>query len=171
MDSITVGFSRPKSGFQPFSWLIRLVTWSPVSHTYIKFYSKTYQRWIIYQASGSKVNFIGAVAFDNAELVYKEFEIPVSTDTKNKTVEFAIDKSGLPYGMLQIVGIGWVLVAKLFGKNVSNPFYSTSSYFCSELLSTILNEIIDNKEDLNPGTATPADVMAYIETKGYKETI
>ena len=77
MNEIIVGFSRPKSGFEPFSWLIRAVTKSPFSHAYIRFYSEEYDRWLIFQASGAKVNFIGQTMFDGIETIYEEFNVPV----------------------------------------------------------------------------------------------
>ena len=79
-----------------------LITWSPVSHAYIKFYSESYDRWLIYQASGTKVNFIGETLFDSTELIYKEFELPASGQwLRLKPYNSAIDKCGLPYSILQ----------------------------------------------------------------------
>jgi hypothetical protein len=168
MNKIIVGFSRPKAWFSPFSWLIRLVTWSPYSHVYIKFYSATYDRWLIYQASGTKVNFIGQTLFDAEEVLCGEFSISVCEKTIQKTVQFAIDKCGSPYGALQIVGFGWVLFMNLFGKKVKNPFYSTSSYFCSEIANDMLEEIKSVNDTMDPAVASPRDVYNFLIAKGYQ---
>lgn len=168
MTSITIGFSRPKGWFVPFSWLIRLVTWSPYSHVYIKFYSKTYRRYLIYQASGLKVNFIGKKLFDSEEIIFKEFEIPITSRVKGKTIEFAIDKCGYPYGVKQIVGFGWVLLARVFGKKVKNPFYSDSSFFCSEMVGDVLDYMMDEKDPMSPSTSSPKDIYDFIVSKGFK---
>ena len=95
MESIIVGFSRPKAWFEPFSWLIRAVTGSQFSHAYIRFYSEEYNRWLVYQASGLKVNFIGQTMFDGAETVYEEFTVPVTALTKKIAIQGAIDKCGV----------------------------------------------------------------------------
>lgn len=168
MQNIVIGFSRPKSGFQPFSWLIRLVTWSAFSHAYIKFYSKTYDRWIIYQASGLKVNFIPQTRFDKVEFIYREFNIPVSKLTMKSTVQGVIDDCGAPYDIRGILGFGIVLLARLFGKKIANPLVTAGSYWCSDLVANILIEIGDaDKESIDPSTMSPKDIYNYLIEKGF----
>jgi hypothetical protein len=164
-NTIIVGFSKPNGWFEPFSWLIRLVTWSAFSHAYIRYYDAYAGRWVIYQASGLKVNFMGQTMFDSAEDIYAEFEVSILDATKQGVVQKAIDKVGSPYGIGQIVGFGWVLFMRLFGKTVANPLYSPSSFVCSELVSDILIEI--NAGNLDPSTMTPKDVYNFILSKGY----
>ena len=166
MGQIIVGFSKPKGGFQPFSWLIRLVTWSPISHAYIKYYNSYADRWVIFQASGSKVNVVGETLFNNIENIYSEFSIPVSASTKQKVIQGSIDKLGAPYGIKQIIGFGWVLLMRLLRRKVKNPFYSTSSFFCSELTSDELEEMGLN--GLDASAVSPWDVYKFIVSKGFK---
>ena len=166
MNEIVVGFSRPKAWFEPFSWLIRLITWSPFSHAYIRYYDSYTQRWIVFQASGLKVNFIGQTMFDNDEDVYEEFAVMISDETKQSVVRDAIDKCGSPYGVGQVFGFLWVLFMRLFGKTVKNPFYSGSSYVCSELVGDILVEL--NEGNLDPSAMTPKDVYNFMVSKGFK---
>ena len=166
MNSIVVGFSRPKAWLEPFSWLIRLVTKSPVSHAYIRYYDDYTGRWVIFQASGLSVNLVGQNMFNSKEYVYREYEIPISDATKLSVIQGATDKLGAPYGTAQIVGFGWVLLMRLFGRKVNNPFYSGSSYFCSELVDEILNEIGIGESD--PSTLDPAGLMNFLATKNFK---
>lgn len=166
MDEIIIGFSRPKAFFEPFSWLIRLVLWTPYSHAYIRYYDSYHKRWIIFQASGLTVNFIGQSMFDGKEDIYAEFSVPLIDSTKKEVIQKAIDKCGSPYGVGQIIGFGWILFMRLFRKNVSNPFYSSSSYVCSELVADILVEI--NQGNLDPSTMTPKDVYRFMINKGFK---
>ena len=173
MDSIVVGFSRPKAWFEPFSWLIRIaegnpIKWCPYSHAYIRYYNSYADRWEIFQASGMKVNLIGSTMFDAAENIYAEFEVPITAATKQLVVQGAVDKVGSPYGVGQIFGFGWVMFMRLFGKSVKNPFYSASSFVCSELTADILNEI--NGTTLDSSTMSPKDVCEYMLAKGYKTT-
>jgi hypothetical protein len=171
MNSIIVGFSRPQAWFEPFSWLIRLVTGSQFSHAYIRFYDQEYDRWVIYQASGLKVNFIGQAMFDNAEFIYQEFNVPVSDATKKIAIQGAIDKCGSPYGVGQIIGYGAVLFMRIFSKKIKNPLYSGSSYVCSELVADILMEIdAQDASNIDPSTMTPKDVYDFMIAKGFKPT-
>lgn len=166
MDSIIIGFSRPSGWFEPFSWLIRLGTWSQFSHTYLKYYNSYADRWEVFQASGLKVNFMGQVMFDGMESIHAEFEIPISDPIKLKTIQYAIDKVGSPYAIGQIFGFIWILIVRLFGKQVKNPLFNDGSFFCSELITDILNEI--NETDLDCSNMTPKDVYNYLVSKGYK---
>lgn len=172
MDEFIVGFSRPKGGFEPFSWLIRLFTWSPFSHAYIKFYSAKYDRWLIYQASGLKVNFIGSVRFNAAEVICSEFSLPVSDDARLKTIKFAIDECGVPYGIKEIIGMCAVLVCRMFGKKIKNPLSDgNASFVCSELIAEILNDIMTEQDKLDPETSSPKDVYNFLISKGYKPLV
>ena len=166
MGNIVVGFSRPRGWFEPFSWLIRLVTWAPMSHAYIRYYDEYASRWVIYQASGLKVNLIGQLAFDDVEDVIAEFTIPISEITELKIVQGAIDTLGSPYGIGQVFGCLWVLLMKRFGKNVTNPFYSASSFFCSELTDDDLQEI--GLQGLDPSQSSPKSLYDFMLSKGFK---
>lgn len=169
MEKIIIGFSRPKSGFQPFSWLIRGVNRTPYSHTYIKYYNSFADRWTIYQASGTKVNYIGETRFNDVEVICGEFEIDITLDTKKKTVQYAIDMVGTPYGVKHIIGIGAVMIARLFGKKIKNPLYDgNATMVCSELVTDILTEILKQGDGLDPETAMPVDVFNFLVVKGYK---
>lgn len=166
MDEIIIGFSKPKSWLSPFSWLIRLATWSKFSHAYVRYYNKDLDRWIIFQASGLKVNLIGQTMFDDAEDVYEEYSIPISCDTKQSVLQNAIDKLGAPYGIWQIFGFALVLLVGVFGKSIKNPFYSGSSYFCSELVADILMEI--SLGNLDSSNMSPKDIRNFLVSKGLK---
>lgn len=170
--SVIVGFSRPKAWLEPFSWLIRIVEgnpikWCPFSHAYIKYYNSYADRWEIFQASGIKVNFVGETLFDSEEVIYKEFTIPISNAAKLSTVQFAVDNVGLPYGVMEIVGFGWVMLMNAFGKKVKNPFSTNSAWFCSQLTETVLNEIMNDADQLDPAVCSPKDLYSFLESKNY----
>jgi hypothetical protein len=154
MEKIIVGFSKPSKNikFPIVSWAIRLIERTPYSHVYIRWYSDSLERDIVYQASGTMVNFVGMNVFsEHAEPVH-EFEIECSKETIKKTKQFAIDKAGYPYGVKQIVGILFVKIASLFGKKIKNPFADGGrTYVCSELVAEILKEKFGIKieEDLD----------------------
>lgn len=121
MRRIVIGFSTTKE-FKPFSWAIRAVLGTPFSHTYIKFKSDKFDRVLVYQASGTMVNFMEEKRVLETHKIIQEFEFEVSDEVYTKTIQFAIDKSGVPYGMSQIFGILYVKALGLFGIKAKNPF-------------------------------------------------
>lgn len=171
MDEIIIGFSTPKSWFNPFSWLIRMAegtpfNWAPMSHAYVKYHDDVTGRWMIFQASGSKVNFVSETMFDSVEKIVDEFVIPVTAATKLKTIQYAQDVVGSPYGVMEIVGFGVVVLAGLVGVKIKNPFASKSDFFCSQLACDVIEEI-DEDNSLDPASCSPMMLSAYLAFKNF----
>jgi hypothetical protein len=165
VDNIVFGFSRPITSYLPppfFAWAIMLVDGSNFSHSYIRFHSDSYDRDLVYQASGLRVNFIGLPLFQSQEVIVKEFTIPVSEATKMKVVQFAIDNVGIPYSLGAALGILAVKIAALAGRKIKNPI-SQQGYFCSELAAIILEDYLgaDFTSD-QVKCMTPTDVYNYL---------
>ena len=174
MDEIIIGFSTPKSWFNPFSWLIRMAegtpfNWAPMSHAYVKYLDNVTGRWIIFQASGRQVNFVGATMFNSVEKVVAEYVIPVTAATKLKTIQNAQDIVGSPYGIKEIFGFGLVILAGLVGKKIKNPFASKINFFCSQLACDIVEEV-DEDNSLDPASTSPLMLANYLASK-YKNQI
>ncbi len=158
MANITIGFSRPKT-WKPYAWLIMKLYNTSYDHVYIKFYSESYQRELIYQASGIRVNFMSHEIFFNDNICIAEFDIGVSEEDKKKTIQFAIDNCGKPYGIKAAIGLGIVRICEMFGKTIKNPLDDgQKTYVCCELAAQILinigykfNKDVDNisPKDLN----------------------
>ena len=161
MKKITVGFS---SGHGPLVWLIKKAEKSPFSHAYIKFYSASLDRVLVYQASGLAVNFMGPDVFKTKAIVYQEFELEVSDEAYKKCIQFAIDKSGVGYGAKQLVGMGLVKLCSMFGRKIKNPFADGgSTYVCSELVFHLLNDIADiSITDFDPESDGPMELYSQI---------
>lgn len=154
MRRIIVGFSRPKK-WKPFAQLIMAVDGTNYDHVYIKLHSDTYQRDIIYQASGLQVNFMSTSVFTSENIVVKEFYVDVSDENYVKMMQFCIDNAGKPYSVKEILGFGWIKLAKVFGKTVSNPFkIDGNEWVCSILADYILENFAD--KDI-PGDYEDAD--------------
>lgn len=164
MDSIIVGFSRPKT-WKPFSWLIMTAYGNPFSHAYIKFYSKSLDRWIIYQASGFSVNFMNIQTFEDEEVIVYEKEIEITQEAKTRIIRFAMDNCGKPYGIKQVAGLGWVRLQELlFRKEIKNPLTDgIKSFFCSELVALILS-MVGIKLPKAPEDMAPKDVFGLLKT-------
>lgn len=160
--NIIIGFSRPTAKFQFFADAIMIVDGSNFAHAYIRFHSDSYDRDLVYQASGLRVNFIGWSLFQSQEVITKEFIIPVSVETKQKVIQFAIDNVGMPYSLGAALGIALVKLASLFGKKIKNPV-SQKGYFCSELAAIILQDYCGaSLTDDDVKRMTPTDLYNYL---------
>lgn len=164
-DYIIIGFSRPLAKFQLFADAIMLFDRSSFAHAYIKFHSDSYDRDLVYQASGLRVNFMGWNLFKSQEVIVKEFVIPVAPETKQKVIQFAMDNVGMPYSLGAALGILAVKGAALIGVKIKNPI-SQRGYFCSELAAIILEDYCGAQlTDEDVRRMTPTDVYNYLLTQ------
>jgi hypothetical protein len=152
MRTIKIGFSRPKSGFKPFSWLIRWYLSTEYSHTYLDFYSKELNRSIIYEATKNGVRFVGQKQWLDHVFVVSEFEIELTQEEYKKIITYCIDHSGIPYSLWQNIGI---CIAN-FLKLKKNPFGKKGSN-CSEEIGKIL-ELKGYKFNKDLNLLTPKDI-------------
>lgn len=155
--NIVVGFSTTRK-WKPLSWAIKLVEKTPYSHTYLRFSSSNLDRDFIYQASDDSLNFMNMQTFSHKNIIIEEFVIPVTAEEKRAIMQYCIDKNGVPYGMLQIVGMGIVRLTKLwFGRSIHNPFRGDDkTQVCLELVGRALGKLGApmTEQDLNEGRLT-----------------
>jgi hypothetical protein len=155
MQTVTVGFSKPNK-WKPFAALIMWGYNIPYDHVYIKFHSSFYDRNVIYQASGTMVNFMSPTVFDSANEIVKEFTLEITDQNMIKMVQFAMDNAGKPYGIKQCFGLAIVRIAEIFGKSIPNPFKADgSTYVCVQLVEDIVNEFTSVKIEQPSNTITP----------------
>lgn len=140
MREIVVGFSRPKGRFKPFSWIIRLFEgWTPYSHVYVKTFSTMTDQWLIYQASGVQLNFMGEKYFNEHAQTIAEFSFEVSDESYRNYMRYAISNAGAPYGLKNVLGIA---VMRLFRMG-SNPWADGDrSQCCAELVGRVLVDFL-----------------------------
>lgn len=132
MKTVIVGFSTHPGIF---STLIKFVTNSKVSHTYIRIPVPEYNDSMIFQASGLTVNYTNYNVFKEKSTVIEEYEIEIDDDTFAMAECMRVMEAGKPYGMAEIFGLLWVLAMRGFGVKVNNPFRDGSrTYVCVELI-------------------------------------
>lgn len=171
MESITFGFSRPKV-WKPFAWLIMTAYTIPYSHSYIKIYSEKYDRYLIYQASSTMVNFMNMETFNEEALVVHETQVEVSPEQRSKILRYSIDNCGKPYGVKEVFGMGWVRINQWFGKEIQNPFSDQDkTLVCSELTSIVLRDCLNIKLPKDPDDMTPLDVYQLLSAISQNNTI
>ena len=164
MKKITIGFSRPKK-WNLLSYLIMKVQKTEYSHVYIKFYSSSLDREIIYQASGLQVNFVGSEIFNKNHVTVKTYDLHVDDETYKNALVFAVDKAGISYSMKQLFHIlGYMLTGKtsFFNKNLDG-------YVCSELAAEMLKDELNLPISENLNLIIPRDIDQLLE-KHYGKT-
>lgn len=147
MRKLIVGFSKPKSFWKPFAWLIRLYEQTEFSHVYIKHYSEKYDLDLIYQASGSQVNFMSRKQFDSHALSLYEYAFDVTDQEFDSYMKWAIENAGAPYSLKKIFEI-------LFKKDIWPT--EEPQWVCSVLVGFAIKSKAD--PGFNWQMATPKDL-------------
>jgi len=156
MISIFIGFSKPKNRIPVigyiFSWAIRLLEQTPYSHVYLRWYSSGAKVGVVYEASGTKVQFSSKKkVFEQFTHIVKEYEIKITRAQYKKLISFAMSNAGVSYGMKGALGIVWVYAGKTIGKKWKNPFADGDyTWFCNELGGAAIENVkgIDTGIDL-----------------------
>lgn len=162
MEKIIIGFSKGK-GFVPISWAIKCFEGTPYSHAYVKIYSQSYDRTLVYEATGKGIYFKSLEDFNHRSEVVCEYELEINSQQKKTLMQFCIDNSGKSYGKLQICAIFVKKTLQRIGINIANLFPNADKEFiCSELAAKCLDSInlkVANDLDL----ISPKDLHAYLE--------
>lgn len=158
MRTLTIGFSSSTKKFPIFCWLIKLMERTNFSHVYVKNETR-YNIDLIYQASGTQVNFMNTDIFHMKNKTIKEFEFKVSDEAFDKYMKFALNNCGRPYGVKQILGIAIMKILNL----PNNPFPNgVADYVCSELVAEVLCELGKFKYDRATfDRLTPKDIYKF----------
>ena len=157
MKSMVIGFSKPKNRrFPIMSYLIKWYLKTPYSHVYIKFNSSSLNRWLVYEAVGGGVRFVGLNLWSEKAEEIKEFTIQISDEQYVKVMQYCVDHAGYKYGTMQNVGIFLADALKL----KDNPF--KSGKVCSEVIGEILQ---DNGYPIakKPDLVTPKDIYTALD--------
>jgi hypothetical protein len=134
IDTVTIGFSKPKNHIFPIgSWAIRLFQGTAYSHTYIRFYSESLNRTLVYEAVGTGgIRFIGQKMWLKHAEELESFTLKVKKCNATTMLQDFVDDCGLDYGHLQNIGI---FMASLFGWK-KNPWRKGKN--CSEIVAKFL---------------------------------
>lgn len=154
--NIIVGFSTGKTILAK---LIRWITRSSVSHTYLKMRT-TFEKpeFLVYQASGLSVNIENFENFQKHANIIEEINYSVSAVKYEEIVHYMVDKMGRPYSIKQLIGMLWVLFGRSIGLKWRNPFRDQDhSFVCVELICRALD--IPRAEEL-----TPQDLLDYLKS-------
>jgi hypothetical protein len=153
---ITIGFSKPKGFFKPYSWLIRAFLRTPYSHVYCKHRSEKYNLDLIYQASGIQVNFMSGKQFNKDAITVAEFSFDISEEQFDEYMAFAIGESGAHYSKIKPFEI---VFKKDFDKETG------PQWVCSTLVAKVCKDYLSDKTvDLD--YANPKDIYNFCMQNG-----
>lgn len=142
---LIIGFSTARKKFAPFGLAIRLIEQTPYNHVYLKFWSDSLSRWLIYQASHTRLNFCGEQRFLEDEVIIEEFAINTTKEQQTAILQYCIDTVGTPYGIVEIMGLVYARLLGRFGKKIRNPLADNQkTMICSELVGNVLNILGEN---------------------------
>lgn len=152
MNTITIGFSKPKNRFFPiFSWLIRLYEKTSYSHVFIRLHIQELNREVLFEAVGPHVRMVTVKEWEKTAQEVASFDVPVSHSNYISILQYCIDHQAAGYGIMQNVG---VVLADWFNLK-HNPF--TSGMNCSEFIYNIL-KCQGYYLDKNKNLITPKDI-------------
>ena len=164
MDKVIIGFCH--SDPRPIgSRIISMIEGTPYSHTYVKFYSESLKRNIIYHATLDKLHFLSEHSFRKHVKVVHEFELEVTKEQKIEGLRYCVDMAGREYGIRQIVGMLFVrLVHRLTGKRMMNPLSDgEATQVCSETIYYVIEQMIPNANiDMDPEFDGPKEIFKWL---------
>lgn len=156
---ITLGFSRPRA-WNPFSWLILLVTGSPASHAWWLVDDPIFGTRMVQEAHTGGFRLISFEAFSKSNVI-----VGLATPRYPVDLKGTAQWMGYSYDMLGVFGMLWVMLGRWLKKKWENPFQSTSALFCSESVVRVLHLVgYPGVEDLVPESTTPQDLLLRVRT-------
>lgn len=165
MKTVTLGFSHCNTIY---SKLIRAATRSDISHCYIVKDVDVAGRVdkAVYHADGANVHVVDYDTFRTENVVVSEITLEVADADYVIGEAKLYDALGKPYSYREIVGFGWVLLMRKFGKTVRNPMSDGSSgFFCSALVMQYLGQPDHIAECATPYDAYKAAVARVTTAK------
>ena len=106
MKTLYVGFTKSSKRFAPFSWLVSKAQKTEYSHVRLRWVNST-QTPIIYEASGSSVQFIGPmIGLTLSSKVYPRFSFELNYKPYKELVRICMTYAGVQYSIKQVINIG-----------------------------------------------------------------
>jgi hypothetical protein len=157
---VRIGFSTPKK-FNPFSWIIRRLTGSTVSHAWILYYSDRFKCEMVMDAHEWGNRLIRFEDFQKKNLIVKVI-------TPAHPIEDGLPEAakwlGSVYDFAGLVGMSVVLLGRWLKTKWNNPFRSSSNVYCSEwVLRAMMATEGYRNIPLDPETTEPEKLMRFLE--------
>ena len=162
MKTIIFGFSRPKT-WKPFAKAIMWLDSIPYDHAFTMFPGLSWGVNFIYQQSGLRTNFMSGTLFDSIAHVEEQYELDIEDDIYSKIGNLCVQREGISYGILQVIGKGLVRIVYLLSNGklaFKNPFRHSTD--CIEEQALILNQCLGISVSLDMNTITVKPYRDFI---------
>lgn len=154
-----IGFSTTN---KVFSRVIRWATGSKASHTYLLV--KVAGEPIVIHSTQQGVNCDHYKKFKKSKNIVTEYKLLIPEETEKIVLSAALKLLDRPYDFPSIIGFGWVLLNKAFGRKTKNPFPNRSAYQCSEFgLEMLKTAGINGLEDFDRELVSPEDLIDFLD--------
>jgi hypothetical protein len=158
---VFIGFSTPRL-WNPLSALIRAMTRSRVSHTFLLVEDPMFELRLVLEAHSTGFRLVSLTRFvkDNKIVALVKPSHPVEPG-----LPLAGEWLGEKFDVLGLFGIFITLLARYFRQRPwKNPFPTPSALFCSEgVIKTLKAAAYPGSAKLGEETTTPAEVLAFFE--------
>jgi len=158
---IKVGFSYRKGNVM--SWLIRKLTSSDVSHTWLAIVDPYFgDETLIMEAGFAGWQMVSYQEFlrKNTIVTIVEPVVPL-----NEGLRMAARWLGSPYDITGLFGAFIVVVGHWFKRKWKNPLDNPKSMFCSEAIIRILQiSSYPRSQELDPGSTTPKELLQFLSS-------
>lgn len=143
--------------------IIKKLTRSKVSHTYIIFDAADIKLIIQADWKGVDVEYYEIVKQKNN--IVAEYQILLNSEEEHLALGYAFQQLTKAYDYLAIIGFAIVLINKMFGRQIKQPFRNRSAYFCSELAITALQAAnFPLSHSFDRELTSPEDVMEFLNS-------
>lgn len=142
------------------SEIIQLGTGQNYSHVYARWWLKSQEREIVYQASHGIVHFCSLEHFTRDNIIVKEFALELTDEQFKKFSRKCIDLAGEKYSYIELLQI-WLHDAS--GHNIQ--FADKRGYICSELMCELLTDL-GIVFDKPKWMIKPSDIVTALEKHG-----
>jgi len=162
---IIIGCSR-NSDCKIGSELIQWWQGTDYSHVYARWYLKTQEREIVFQASHGSVNQVSLDFFTKDNTIVKEFTLELSDDQFKKFSQKCIDLCGQKYSIIELFQI---VISNITNGKVK--FSDQNGYICSELMAELLEDFFGAKFDKPAFMLRPDDIIGFLEINSNLQTV
>jgi hypothetical protein len=154
-----IGFS---SRCSILSKTIRYLTHSKASHAYIVF--SVGEEELVIQSGSKGVYCEHYEVFRQHAHIVAEYQLSITPKEENLILDYALKQLLKPYDYLAIVGFGWILLNKSFGRKAKQLFRNKSAYFCSELIIAYLqNANFPLSHLFDKEITSPEDIIEFLD--------
>lgn len=158
-----VGFSTPKQ-WHPLSALVRWITRSKASHTWLVYHDHDFEAEYVLEASGPGFRIIPYASFARQNKIVTVLEPKTNIDLGLCMMAKWL---GSHYDFAGLLGAAWTMLGRWLKRRWHNPLGNSHSLFCSEaVVRTLQAAKYPGAESLNPEAMSPQDLLEFLTGTG-----